>query len=429
MRVVHLLRKYNPAEWGGTETALQRLLAGLQQCGISPVVYCPRINNGLSSDPLGDSDVTVKRFKACVPIWGISDQRRRQLLAVGGNLMSFELPVALLKEPEVSVIHTHALGRLGGIASMAARLRRLPFVVTIHGGLYDLPAELRARLNKPATGGLEWGKLFGLLVQSRRLLTAADAILTCNRAEAALVQTRHPGRRVLVQPHAVETRRFLPDHREEACRAFPQIQNKQVLLCVGRIDPVKNQGWLIDHAPEIVRRHPQAILVFAGACTDEAYGARLQAQIKEAGLQNHVLLTGGLMAADPRLIGLIQEARAVVLPSVSETFGVVILEAWAAGTVPIASRTSGATALVKHGQNGWLFDLGNPAAFHSAIDAALQHPEQSRQLAAAGHQLVHTEYDAGVLAARMKNLYDQLIEEKHALRDPARRRHECVHAG
>jgi glycosyltransferase involved in cell wall biosynthesis len=155
----------------------------------------------------------------------------------------------------------------------------------------------------------------------------------------------------------------------------------------------------------------------------------LQAQIKKAGLQNHTLLTGGLAAKDPRLIGLFQEARAVVLPSISETFGLVILEAWAAGTVPIASRTSGAMALVKHGQNGWLFDLGDPAAFHSAIDQTLQSPDQSWQLAAAGHQLVYTEYDAGLLAVRMKDLYEQLIEEKHALRDPARRRHECVHPG
>ena len=48
MRVVHVLRKYNPAEWGGTETALQRLFSGFRPNGIIPIVYCPRIAGEIS---------------------------------------------------------------------------------------------------------------------------------------------------------------------------------------------------------------------------------------------------------------------------------------------------------------------------------------------------------------------------------------------
>jgi len=43
MRVVHILRKYDPSEWGGTETALQRLFACFRPNGIIPIVYCPGI--------------------------------------------------------------------------------------------------------------------------------------------------------------------------------------------------------------------------------------------------------------------------------------------------------------------------------------------------------------------------------------------------
>ncbi|MCD6052699.1 MAG: hypothetical protein K0Q55_4121, partial [Verrucomicrobia bacterium] len=46
MRVAHVLRKYNPAEWGGTETALQRLFNSLRHHQINSVVYCPKIDNG-----------------------------------------------------------------------------------------------------------------------------------------------------------------------------------------------------------------------------------------------------------------------------------------------------------------------------------------------------------------------------------------------
>jgi len=106
----------------------------------------------------------------------------------------------------------------------------------------------------------------------------------------------------------------------------------------------------------------------------------------------------------------------VLLPSVSETFGLVILEAWAAGTAVIASRTSGASALIREGQNGWLFDHGDSQAFHKAIDAVLSKPETAARFAAEGSKLVMAEYDNAALAGRMKNLYVQLIEQKRALR-------------
>jgi len=95
----------------------------------------------------------------------------------------------------------------------------------------------------------------------------------------------------------------------------------------------------------------------------------------------------------------------------------------------MASRTSSASALVKHQQNGCLFDLNEPKGFHEWVHAALVNPELARQLAAAGRDLVRADYDAAALAGRLKNLYTELMEQKHALRHPARRRHEHVHAG
>ena len=127
-------------------------------------------------------------------------------------------------------------------------------------------------------------------------------------------------------------------------------------------------------AAELARRHPQILPVLARACTNREYGEALQARIDAEGLRGHVLLAGALPPGDARLIGLFQEAQAVILPSVSETFGLVILESWAAGTPVISSRTSGATALVRDGVNGFLFDLDRPAAFHAAVDQILTQP-------------------------------------------------------
>lgn len=415
LHIAHILRKYNPAEWGGTETAIHRLFAGLRGLGVESVVFCPRIENVFVADPLAEAGCAIRRFRTFLPVLGLSPAERQQQISVGGNLMSLDLPFALWREPGISVIHTHALGRLGGVASLMARWRRVPLVVTIHGGFLDLPDAVRESFQK-ARRGWEWGKLFGLLLRSRQLLRHADAILTCNPKEAALLREKFPGQRIIVQPHGVSMKLYRKNCRRRVQEAFPQIRDCELLLCVGRIDAVKNQRWLVEQSPVIFQRHPSALLVLAGACTDEGYGDALRARIRELGLENRVLLTGGLPPGDARLIGLFQEARVVLLPSVSETFGLVILEAWAAGTAVIASRTSGASALIREGQNGWLFDHGDASAFHKAVDAALLKPETAARFAAEGSKLVVAEYDNAALAGRMKNLYTQLVEEKYALR-------------
>ena len=414
MRIAHLLRKYNPAEWGGTETVIHQVTGGLRRQGVDSIVYCPALQGGQVAraaavrDPLADAGCVVRRFDACVPIWGISDEQRRQMISVGGNLMSFDLLRALWTQRELSLVHSHALGRVGGIGLTVARRRRVPFVVTVHGGLYDLPAELRKTLNTPQAKGFEWGRVFGVLLRARRVIEEADAILTCNRREAELMRQRHPDRRVVMHPHGVPAEIYETDHRAAARAAFPQIVGRDVLLSVGRIDPVKNQSFLVEQVPELVRRHPNVLLVLAGPCTDEVYGPALDKRIDQLGLGNHVLLTGKIPPADPRLIGLMQEARVALLPSISETFGLVILEAWAAGTPAVSSRTSGASALIEHGRTGRLFDLDRPEGFHAAVDEALGHRDVVQSVVGAARERVVRDYDVRVLAAKLKSLYEEL---------------------
>lgn len=414
MRIAHLLRKYNPTEWGGTETALERLAAGFIGRDVESIVYAPRLAAAdAAADPLAAAGCTVRRFRAFVPVWGISAERKRQMVAVGGNVMSFELIRALWREPGLSVIHSHALGRLGAIGRAVARERRLPFVLSVHGGAYDLPAGVREELHRPA-GGWDWGRPLGLLLRARHLFAESDAIVTVNEREAALIRARHPGRRVFVQPHGVPVVLFATDCRAAARAAFPAICDRAVLLVPGRIDPVKNQDWLVAQVAELARRHPRILLVFAGSCTHREYGEALQARVSRDGLQGAVLLTGKLPPGDPRLIGLFQEARAVVLPSLSETFGLVILEAWAAGVPVISSRTSGAAALVHDGVNGMLFDLERPESFHAAVDRLLAEPARRAEWGAAGRAKVVAEFDTVVLAGRMERFYAELIAEKNA---------------
>ncbi|HZZ20309.1 MAG TPA: glycosyltransferase family 4 protein [Opitutaceae bacterium] len=420
MRVAHLLRKYNPSEWGGTETAVLQLARAMESQGVGSAIYAPALSpNGHSADPFAASGFAINRFRASIPIWGISQERKTEMIAVGGNVISFDLARSLYRERDVDVIHSHAQGRLGAIGRVVARARRLPFVLSIHGGAYDLPATTRAELARPAAGGWDWGKPLGLMLGARDLMSQADAILTLNPKEAALIRKRHPDRWVISESHGIPTRDFVRDHRAEALEAFPEIRNRPVLLVLGRIDPTKNQEWVVAEIAELVRRHPDVLVVLAGACTNREYGRSLDLRIARGGFHQHVLVAGALPSGDPRLVGLLQLSRALVLPSLSETFGLVILESWAAGTPVISSRTSGASGLIEEGRNGLLFDLESPASFHRAVDHVLYNPAAAREMGEAGRAKAVGEYDTGVCAGKMRRLYEQLVEEKNALRHTA----------
>jgi len=412
IRVAHVLRKYDPREWGGTETAVKRLCDGLRVHEVKSIAYAPRLTGALRSDPLASAGHRVKRFNGIVPVWGIGAEQRRALIAMGGNLISFDLIWKLANEPEIDLIHAHTQNRLGGTALTIARARGIPLVASIHGGVLDLPATAKEHLAEPLRGGFEWGKFFGAFLRSRKVLEEADAILTCNRNEARMLKEKYPNQRVIVQPHGIPAEDYAEDHRADALAAFPEIVGKRVLLMVGRIDTVKNQSWVVEQAPCIFQRYPDTVLVVAGASTDDAYLASIQAKIKQLGLQNNIIMTGGVPPQDRRLIGLFQQAIALVLPSISEPFGLVILEAWASGTPVISSRTSGGSELIQHGENGWLFDLSDPTGFHEALHEAMTKPQATKRAGELGRERVRAQFDSVVVAGQVKRLYGELIEQK-----------------
>lgn len=408
LRVGHVLRKCNPLEWGGTETALQRLCDCLRTRDVTSVVFCPRLCATPQREPFVDAGHDVRRFRALLPVWGISEEQRLRAVSVGGNLLSAELPLQLMREPGLDVIHAHTGNRLGAAAWRVARLRGIPFVMTIHGGVLDLPDSVRRTLAEPLRGGVEWGRVFGLLLGSRRLLANADLVITVNRTEAALLARSFPRLHVEVIPHGIPVGQYRTDCRAAALAAFPALRDQRVVLIPGRIDRPKNQAWVIEQWPSIRARHPDAQLVLAGPVTDAAYGAEVERAIQERGLDGSVVLTGGLPQADDRLVGLFQLATTVVLPSLTETFGLVLVEAWASGTTVVTTRTSGAREIVTDGEDGLLYDLAEPGSFHRAIDALLTNADLQGRLSSAGRRQAETIYDDQVVADRMRGVYERL---------------------
>ena len=74
MKVAHILRKLDPVEWSGTETAIHRLFEGLRLHGVEPTVFCSRVE-GPEANPLERAGFRVRRFDAFVPVLGLKPDR------------------------------------------------------------------------------------------------------------------------------------------------------------------------------------------------------------------------------------------------------------------------------------------------------------------------------------------------------------------
>jgi D-inositol-3-phosphate glycosyltransferase len=104
-------------------------------------------------------------------------------------------------------------------------------------------------------------------------------------------------------------------------------------------------------------------------------------------------------------------ADVVVVPSRSESFGLVALEAAACGIPVVASAVGGLTTLVDHAGSGFLVEDDDPAAFAEQLAMLVDHPELAREMGHRGARRAHT-YTWSIAAARLRRLYSDLSAQQ-----------------
>ena len=205
---------------------------------------------------------------------------------------------------------------------------------------------------------------------------------------------------------AVEHAFFAPGERSGARQALGLPSDAPVLLFVGRIQPLKGPDVAVRALAELGRR--DAILLLVGGASGvegDLEVALLHRLIAELGVadqvrfvppQPHHILSTYYRAAD-----------VVVVPSRSESFGLVALEASACGIPVVASAVGGLLTLVDHGESGYLVPDRDPAVFARHIGDLIADPALAARLGANGARRSRR-YTWGLAAARLRRLYGDL---------------------
>ena len=403
--IVHVPRRYVAGEWGGTETVVQEISRQQQQQGWEPVIVTSMALASESRENL--AGVPVVRHRYCYPFLGLSRDQKAALDKKGGNLLSLPLAADLLTRSNVRLYHAHALNRLGGTVRAAARLRGKPFVVSLHGGVFDVPEDEQADLQKPVRGHVEWGRFWGALVGARQVLQDADHVICVGESETDKARAALPHGRISHLPNGVDCARFAHGNGARFRRDHGISQDAFLVLNISRIDAQKDQLTLVRAFAKMRDQHPNAHLLLIGPETQPDYARRLRECIAVLGISSQVTLLPGIPNASPALVDALHACDLFVLPSRHEPFGIVALEAWSACRPVIASRVGGLASLIRHDDTGWHFETGSVESLVRIMQHAAAHPGQSRQIAEAGRREAHAHYDWSCIAAQLEAIYQQ----------------------
>jgi glycosyltransferase involved in cell wall biosynthesis len=293
-------------------------------------------------------------------------------------------------DPRTAVIHTHSTSALiFGIALKMLRCRRAIIIHSFHLHLLDSPL---ARIGKV-------------------LLYRFPKRLHCSSRDLAVYAETYygiPRRKVMMLPLGADDERFSPPAAAERARYRQNLgldPGTFTLLFVGRLNPEKNVDLLLSALARDEGMPGNTRLLVAGTGPLEP---QLRAQAKDLGLSEKVTFLGHVKEL-PSVYG---AADLLVLPSASETFGLVVIEAALCALPCLRSDTFGARDQIEDGVDGEIFQQGDEEDLRRHLRRLIFDPEKVRRMGYAAHKKAKAQFTLNALGAQFDEAIENLVNAK-----------------
>jgi D-inositol-3-phosphate glycosyltransferase len=276
------------------------------------------------------------------------------------------------------LIHSHYW--LSGMVGAQLRMRHgIPLVHTMH---------TMARVKNAARGN-------GHLVEpddrerGEAAIVAAAEALTANTSDESAELQRHYGARseqIVIVPPGVDLHTFHPCDQPKSRAQFGIPEDAQVILFVGRIQPLKAPDTLIRAVAELARREPRRrsrlrlMIIGSPSGPDAAWSLTLPPLAAQLGVADLVEFRPHSERGE--LFRWYCASDVVGVPSFNESFGLVALEAQACGRPVVATDVSGLRHAVGDQQTGLLVAGHEPEGWADALAAVLDHPDEMVRMGA-----------------------------------------------
>ena len=372
---------------GGMNVYVRELASSLAQAGVDATVFVRRCDDSAEVVPV-EPGFTVVRVPA-----GPVHLPKESLAAVVGEFTAGVR--AWLEASPADVLHANYW--LSGVAGHQLKHQLdLPLVCTFH-----TLARVKAETGDPEP--------------QRRIDAEADVIacadvITANSVTEVQQLARLYGAdptRIDVVPPGVDGALFSVGSRRGA-RAALGLGAEPVLLFVGRIQPLKGLDIAVEALAALRRSHRDARLLVVGGASGsdgEAELRRVQVAVRAAGLPAQV----NLVPPQPHhlLSTYYRSADVCLVPSRSESFGLVALEAAACGVPVVAADVGGLRTLVDHGRTGFRVVGRDPSEYAAAVRSLLDDPALAESMGRRGAEMA-SRYSWTATAGRLRRIFEDL---------------------
>lgn len=385
MKILQITQRFPPAI-GGVETHVFNLSKHLLLKGHEVTVF--------TSDLLQDAQMK-RLFSSNSVMNGVDVRRFRayQLWPKTGTSVVMPKIIREMLQIEFDVVHAHNYLYFSSIvAAVTKRLRKIPFVLTAHAcAEYSI---VRRFL-----------RTFYDLIPGRFIVRQANQIIVLSENELNhLISIGVPSHKIQMVPHGVDFRLFSEASRLSFRKKYGL--SGKIILFVGRLEEKKGLFTLVESVAKVREGMGNVTTVMVG--DDWGLKNKLLRFSRLLGVSDLLAFTGPLYGDE--LASAYAASDVFVLPSISEVFGLVLLEAMAAGKPIIASCVGGVPNIVKE-TNGILVPPGDSDALARGIVKLLK-DEKLASFYGRQNQLEATSYSWEKVAEQVERIYMEAVENR-----------------
>ena len=381
MKVLQVVPSLAP-EWGGPVKVVNELAGALEAIGVSSEIISAQ-GRRVGNPETVTNDIPIHLFETgpIARLWTAHTPGLKKTLA--------------RKIPDFDLVHIQELWHYPGyIASKIARSRNVPYIVTIHGELNEWNLQQK-RLKK---------QIYMTAIQ-RGILQKSAALHAITQAESNRIRQLEIETPVAMIPNGIHTEEFenLPDRSQFVSR-YPELENRLIVLFLGRIQQKKGLDILAQAFGNLVRTRHDVRLVVAGPDEDNTL-TEIKTILKSQGALEKAVFPG-MLTGEQKLEAL-SAADIFALTSYSEGFSVALLEALSAG-LPLVITDECNFPEVGDSRAGFVV-RPNDSETASALMSLLDSADLRREMSENARRLVRSNYTWERIAEKMFTLYGNVI--------------------
>jgi len=342
MRILVLNHEYPPVGGGGGR-ASEELCRALAERGHEIKVLTAHIK-GLPYEEERDGCQIVR-----IPSLRTQPYRAGFLSMIAYVLAGLPAGCRLIRDFQPDLIHVHFAVPAGALVWMLSQLIKVPYVLTAHLG--DVPGGVPEK----TAGWFRWVFPFTRGIWHKASVRVAVSEYTRQLA------LKHYSEEILVIPNGADVKSLKP--------GSIRLNTPPIIVFAGRFMPQKNPLQVVRTLNELKELAWRCVMIGDGPLLEETRRA-----VAESGLEDRFRFPGWIEPED--VLNWFEKSDILFMPSLSEGFPVVGVQALAKGLAILASRVGGFVDLVEDGRNGYLIDREEPAGFSDLLRGLLKDPNR-----------------------------------------------------